>query len=141
MLSKEREHLVCKLNKSLYGLKKSPSLWNCTLTEFLKTSSFKQSETDLCVCIQESDDVLNIVAVYEYDLIIALRSEEELERIKMSLTSSIQNERTWRVTLLHWNLSEARSQREYYQYSPEALYPKDTQEIHSPICQDCRDSS
>ena len=39
---KGKEHLVCKLNRSLYGLKQSPRCWNEALNSQLKEMHFKQ---------------------------------------------------------------------------------------------------
>ena len=46
---KGKEHLVCKLNRSLYGLKQSPRCWNETLNSQLKKMHFKQLENDPCI--------------------------------------------------------------------------------------------
>ncbi|CAB4039167.1 Retrovirus-related Pol poly from transposon TNT 1-94, partial [Paramuricea clavata] len=41
--------LVCKLNKSLYGLKQSGRNWNATLHNYLVKEGFMQSQADPCV--------------------------------------------------------------------------------------------
>ena len=43
------ETLVCKLNKSLYGLKQSGRNWNHVLHEFLISNGFSQFVSDPCV--------------------------------------------------------------------------------------------
>ena len=47
-----QEHLVCKLKKSIYGLKQSPRCWSKAFTEFMKDIGFKQSTSDPCVIVR-----------------------------------------------------------------------------------------
>ena len=46
-----QEHLVCKLQCSIYGLKQSPRCWNSTLDSYLKRIGFLQSVNDPCIYI------------------------------------------------------------------------------------------
>ena len=46
LVAKGQEHLVCKLKKSIYGLKQSPR-WNTILDDQLKDMGFVQSTSDL----------------------------------------------------------------------------------------------
>ena len=43
------EHLVCKLKKSIYGLKQSLRCWNSALDSQLKDMGFIQSVSDPCL--------------------------------------------------------------------------------------------
>ena len=44
-----KEGWVIRLNKSLYGLRQAPQLWNCCLDEFLVSEGFVSSPADACV--------------------------------------------------------------------------------------------
>ena len=46
-----QEHLVCRLKRSIYGLKQSPRCWNSTIDGYLKQLGFLQSNSDPCVYI------------------------------------------------------------------------------------------
>ena len=59
---------VCKLERSIYGLKQSARLWNKRLDERLKEIGFDQTHSDHCGYINKSTGV--IVAIWVDDLII-----------------------------------------------------------------------
>ena len=76
-----QEHLVCKLKRSLYGLKQSSRCWNVVLSRFMESIGYSQSSADPCIFVRKAD-TLSIVAVYVDDLIIATETEEEMKQVK-----------------------------------------------------------
>ena len=76
-----KEHYVCKLNKSLYGLKQSPRCWN---QDYMKEIGFKQSAADPCVFIR-TEDTMTITAVYVDDLILIAENPKEMQEVKQAL--------------------------------------------------------
>ena len=48
-VTKGKEQYVCKLKKSIYGLKQSPRCWNNSLDLHLKEMGFTQSTSDPCI--------------------------------------------------------------------------------------------
>ena len=81
-----KEHLVCNLNKSLYGLKQSPLCWNKVLTEFMTCVGFVQSSADPCIYVKGSNCPI-VGAAYVDDLIIATKTKEEMQHVKELLQS------------------------------------------------------
>lgn len=81
-----KEHLVCKLKKSLYGLKQSPHCWNKTFQEYMELIGFSQSLADPCVYIRVAD-TMAVVAVYVDDLILITATSEEMQDVKGSLAN------------------------------------------------------
>ncbi|CAB4041487.1 Hypothetical predicted protein [Paramuricea clavata] len=80
------EKLVCKLNKSLYGLKQSGRNWNNLLHENLQKEGFTQSQADPCVYVRIIDSKrCVIVIVWVDDIIIAASHFELLTTVKESL--------------------------------------------------------
>ena len=71
----KQPHKVCKLNKSIYGLKQSARCWNIAIDQYVKESGYVQSTADPCVyCKTECKDgksCLIIIAVYVDDTILA----------------------------------------------------------------------
>lgn len=82
-----RENLVCKLRKSLYGLKQSPRCWNTAFSAYLESIGFKLSAADPCVFIRIEEEDMAIVAVYVDDLIILTKTSEQMVELKRCLTA------------------------------------------------------
>ena len=74
------EKLVCKLKKSLYGLKQSGRNWNTLLHDYLVTLNFVQSLADNCVYTRDDGNV--IVLIWVDDIIIAAKNESLLQEVK-----------------------------------------------------------
>lgn len=73
----EQKQKVARLNKSLYGLKQSPLLWNQTISLFFETNQFLRCSHDPCVYRKGSSALdLCIIALYVDDFIIAAPSIE-----------------------------------------------------------------
>ena len=81
-----KENLVCKLKKSLYGLKQSPRCWNTAFKEYIESAMFKQSAAEPCVFVRTTDTV-TIIAVYVDDLIVVAKTPEEMQEVKNILTT------------------------------------------------------
>ena len=76
------EKLVCKLNRSLYGLRQSGRNWNALLDEFLKENGFDQSKVDPCIYICSNQSSVMICLVWVDDLLICSNNEAKLMEFK-----------------------------------------------------------
>ena len=84
--SQNSEKLVCKLKKSLYGLKQSGRNWNNLLHDYLINENFIQSLADPCLYVRMIDDKQYvIIIVWVDDIIIAASNLSSLENVKQSL--------------------------------------------------------
>lgn len=70
-VSETGEKLVCKLQKSLYGLKQSGRNWNALLHAYLTEKGFEQNPADTCQYTREKQNEKVILIVWVDDLIIA----------------------------------------------------------------------
>ena len=68
------EHLVCRLKKSIYGLKQSPSCWNFVLDSHLKETGFIQMAADPYVYRAAEGEQLYL-GVYVDDIIVAAQKQ------------------------------------------------------------------
>ena len=78
---KGKEKLVCKLKKSLYGLKQSPRCWNEALDRHLKKMGFEQANSDPCIYTASGGELF-LIAVYVDDIILAGRSDLRMKEVK-----------------------------------------------------------
>ncbi|CAN1266422.1 Retrovirus-related Pol polyprotein from transposon TNT 1-94 [Linum perenne] len=76
---------VCKLVKSLYGLKQASRQWFVKLSSALKSEGFKQSAADHSVFIYSTMADMVVLLVYVDDIILAGSSLQLIEEIKGKL--------------------------------------------------------
>ncbi|CAI7812395.1 unnamed protein product [Closterium sp. NIES-54] len=82
---------VCKLLKSLYGLKQSPLLWYLALNDVLVGAGWKKSQVDEALYFKVGKDgVACWVLVYVDDLLAASSSTEMLKELKELLGSAFE---------------------------------------------------
>jgi len=82
-----KEVWVCKLSKSLYGLKQSSRQWYKRFDKFMKDQKYKRSKYDHCVYLCRLEDGSYIyLLVYVDDMLIAAKSQVEIDRLKAQLS-------------------------------------------------------
>ena len=76
---------VCKLKKSLYGLKQSPRAWFEKFTRVLKRQGYKQGQSDHTLFFKHNGDKITVLAVYVDDIILTGDDDVEIRQIKEAL--------------------------------------------------------
>ena len=89
---KGQEKLVCKLKRSLYGLKKLPRYWNSILDNRLREMGFMQTTGDPCI-YTASEGEMFVIAVYVDDIMLAAKSEERMKEVKEMLAKKKKKKR------------------------------------------------
>lgn len=70
---------VCKLQKSLYCLKRSSRCWNLRFTQFLNKFGLKSTSADPCIFVSQKEGKRLILAIHIDDGLIAAESKEVSE--------------------------------------------------------------
>ena len=76
------ERTVCKLEKSLYGLRQAGQLWNQVLDDFLLVIGFEKSHVDHCLYKKKLTKHVVYILVWVDDLIIATHCIDDLNETK-----------------------------------------------------------
>ncbi|VVA40018.1 PREDICTED: Retrovirus-related, partial [Prunus dulcis] len=86
-----KENWVCKLQKSLYGLKQSPRQWYKRFDRFMIGQKYTRSHYDHCVYFRKLQDGTFIyLLLYVDDMLIACKSKVEIERLKTQLSNEFE---------------------------------------------------
>ena len=96
------ETLVCKLNKSIYGLKQAAKNWYEALANLLISSGFHRSRNDYCLFVRkDADGIFSYVLVWVDDIIVAGASNEIIDEIQSLLEKNFKMDDRGE---LHWFL-------------------------------------
>ncbi|KAH9751443.1 hypothetical protein KPL71_014298 [Citrus sinensis] len=86
-----KENHVCRLIKSLYGLKQSPRQWYKRFDQFIQGQKFTRSEHDHYVYFRRLlDGAFIYLLLYVDDMLIASKNRDEIERLKKQLASEFE---------------------------------------------------
>src|SRR5579875_2010750 len=80
-----KENLVCKLKKSLYGLRQSPRAWYEKIHHFFAKEGFNRSHVDHSLYIKQTSTYLLIVLIYVDDLILLSSDMSRKQGLKQRL--------------------------------------------------------
>ena len=78
--------LVCRLIKTIYGLKQSPRAWYGKINQFFEKNGFRRSEEDHSLYVHQQRSL--IILLYVDDLVIAATSLDHISWAKSSLSAS-----------------------------------------------------
>ncbi|KAK2997052.1 hypothetical protein RJ639_024968 [Escallonia herrerae] len=81
---------VCKLVKSLYGLKQTPKQWHENFNKVMIENGFRIKECDKCVYVKGTEKGYVIVCLYVDDMLIIRSNNEFIKATKKMLTSKFE---------------------------------------------------
>lgn len=88
----KNEKLVCKLNKSLYGLKQSSKCWNDCFNEYVTSIGFIRSKSDYCLYRKTSNELKIFILLYVDDILLTGNNNEQLKYLKQKLSEKFEME-------------------------------------------------
>ena len=69
-IAKNQEHMVCKLKRSIYGLRQASRLWNIKFDQVIKSFGFEQNLDEPCVYKRHQDKVVIFLVLYVDDILL-----------------------------------------------------------------------
>ncbi|KAL5580295.1 hypothetical protein UlMin_012737 [Ulmus minor] len=90
-VNNKMEGKVCRLRKSLYGLKQSPRAWFGKFTKAMMKIGYRQSQGDHTLFIKhKAPSKVTALIVYVDDIIVTGNDQEEIKRLKQYLASEFE---------------------------------------------------
>lgn len=86
-----KEHHVCKLKKSLYGLQQSPRQWYKRFVSYKVEIDYIRSEYDCCVYQNKlKDDSFIYLVIYVDDMLIVVKDMYDIQKLKGLLSAEFE---------------------------------------------------
>ena len=77
MVSEKQCQKVCKLKKSLYGLKQSPRAWFGRFTKLMRAFSYRLSNSDHTLFLKKQHGKITALIVYVDDMVVTGNDPKE----------------------------------------------------------------
>ncbi|KAL4309169.1 hypothetical protein GQ457_01G021620 [Hibiscus cannabinus] len=86
--SSDGENLVCKLNKSIYGLKQASRQWYLKFHEVISSFGFVENIMDQCIYHKASGSKICFMILYVDDILLATNDRGMLHEVKQFLSKN-----------------------------------------------------
>ena len=86
--SSDGEHLVCKLNKSIYGLKQASRQWYLKFHNVITSFGFEENVMDQCIYQKVSGSKICFLVLYVDDILLATNDRGLLHEVKQFLSKN-----------------------------------------------------
>eukprot|EP00253_Pinus_taeda_P010775 PITA_10775 len=86
---KDKKERVCKLKKSMYGLKQSPRMWYQKFDTFIQRLGFTRSKADHCVYFKLIGDHAIYLVLYVDDMLLVGNDKDIIQDLKAHLSSKL----------------------------------------------------
>ena len=93
-----KEHMVCKLHKSIFGLKKGSRQWYLKFDEVVIANGFKENIVDQCIYMKVSGRKYIFLVLYVDDIFLAANDTDLLVETKQLLFSHFDMKDLWEVS-------------------------------------------
>ena len=90
------EHLVCKLKKSIYGLKQASRQWYLKFHDVISSFGFVENITDQCIYQKVSGSKICFLVLYVDDILLATNDKGLPHEVKQFLFETL----TWRIWVM-----------------------------------------
>lgn len=87
VVASKGERLVCRLHKSIYGLKQASRQWFDKFSHVLLLLDFHQAKSDYSLFIHGSGDTFVVLLVYVDDIILTGASSSIISELKIHLNT------------------------------------------------------
>ena len=77
-----QEHMVCKLHRSIYGLKQASKSWNIRFDQVIKLYGFEKNPDEPCVYKKIQGIVVDFLVLYVDDILLIGNSVKVLSNVK-----------------------------------------------------------
>jgi len=85
-----RKPKVCRLKKSLYGLKQSPRAWFGRFTKSMRAFGYRQSNWDHTLFLKHRDEKVTTLIVYVDDMVVTGNDPAEQAALKNYLSTEFE---------------------------------------------------
>ena len=97
-----KEHMVCKLNKSIYSLKQASRQWYLKFNYTIVSFGFKENIVDRCIYLKVSGSKVIFLIMYFDDILLATNDLGLLHETKIFLSNNFEMKDMGEVSYVIW---------------------------------------